>query len=216
MLKQSLKRGMGAGVALTVALAGGVAMAAPGDIAVRVGVAHVSPNDESGEVAGFGAGSEVSVDGATSLGISLTYMAGRNLGVGVLGAWPFKHDIKGAGAIAGAGKVAEVKQLPPTVTLQYHFSPDAAVRPFIGAGFNYTTFFSEKTTGALDGTDMELDDSFGWALEAGLDYSINPDWFLSGQVFYIAIDTTAKVNGADAVDVDIDPWVFMVSAGRRF
>jgi outer membrane protein len=143
-------------------------------------------------------------------------MATDNLGVGVLGAWPFKHDIKGAGALAGAGKIGEVKHLPPTVTLQYHFAPDAAVRPFVGAGFNYTTFFSEKTTGALAGADLKLDDSFGWALEAGVDYSITPDWFVSGQLYYIAIDTTAKVNGAKVVNVDINPWVFMLSGGRRF
>ena len=215
MRKLRGRAGLEVGLAAALAFAGS-AMAAPGDISVRVGAAHVSPNDESGQVAGFPAGSEVSVDSSTSLGISLTYMATENLGVGVLGAWPFKHDIEGAGAIASAGKVAEVKHLPPTFTLQYHFSPDSAVRPFVGAGFNYTTFFSEETTGALAGTDLELDDSFGWALEAGLDYSITPDWFLSGQVYYIAIDTTAKVNGVDAVDVDIDPWVFMLSGGRRF
>lgn len=217
MRKGSCKRGMGAGLAFTLALAlAGTAMAAPGDLAVRLGAAHVNPNDDSGELSGV-AGAEVSVDSATSLGISLTYMAGERIGIGVLGAWPFEHDVKGAGALAGAGKIAEVKHLPPTVTLQYHLAPDASVRPFVGAGLNYTRFFSEETTGPISGASIDLDDSWGWALELGVDADIGQGWFLSGQVWYVAIDTTAMLgDGLGRIDVDIDPWVFMVGAGRRF
>lgn len=211
MGKRSCGWVMGAGLML---VAGGVA-AAPGDLTVRVGAAHVSPNDDSGELSGV-AGAEVGVDGATSLGISLTYMAGERIGVGVLGAWPFEHDIKGRGVLAGAGTVAEAKHLPPTVTLQYHFAPQAEVRPFVGAGFNYTRFFSEKTRG-LGGASIDLDDSWGWALEAGVDVDIADAWALSGQLWYIAIDTTAKLGGGlGDIEVDIDPWVFMLSASRRF
>jgi outer membrane protein len=190
----------------------GAAWAAPGDLTVRVGAAHVAPNDDSSDLDG----AEVSVDGSTSLGISLSYMLGERLGIGVLGAWPFEHDIKGAGTLDGAGTVAKTKHLPPTVTLQYHFAPEASVRPFVGAGINYTKFFSEKTEGALDGVDINLDDSWGWALEAGVDVDIASDWFLSGQIFYIAIDTTAELAGVGNIDVDIDPWVFMASVGRTF
>lgn len=213
MGKCSFGWGMGAGAVLMLAAAG--VAAAPGDLTVRVGVAHVSPNDDSGELSGV-AGAEVGVDGATSLGISFGYMVSERLGVGVLGAWPFEHDIKGKGALAGAGTVAEAKQLPPTVTLQYHFAPQASARPFVGAGINYTRFFSEKTRG-LGGASIDLDDSWGWALEAGIDVDIADAWALSGQLWYIAIDTTAKLGGGlGNIDVDVDPWVFMLSASRRF
>jgi outer membrane protein len=196
-------------------LGGGGAVAAEGDWIVRVGVAHVSPNDDSGELSGV-AGAEVSVDSATSLGITIAWMATDNVGIGVLGAWPFKHDIKGEGALSGAGKIAEVKHLPPTVTLQYHFNPAGAARPFVGAGINYTTFFSEKTHG-LGGASISLDDSWGWAVEAGIDFDLNQDWFASAQLWYIAIDTTATLgDGLGTIDVDIDPWVAMIGAGRRF
>lgn len=205
-------RGLGVGLMMAVACSG-VAWSAPGDLTLRVGAAHVAPNDDSSDLDG----AEVSVDGSTSLGISLSYMLGERLGIGVLGAWPFEHDIKGAGTLDGAGTVAKTKHLPPTVTLQYHFAPEASVRPFVGAGINYTKFFSEKTEGALDGVDINLDDSWGWALEAGVDVDIASDWFLSGQIFYIAIDTTAELaGGAASIDVDINPWVFMASVGRTF
>ncbi len=113
------------------------------------------------------------------------------MNVELLGAWPFKHDINGSGTIAGAGKVAETKQLPPTLVLNYMFNPQSNIRPYIGAGINYTTFFSTKTTGALAGTDMKLDDSWGAAADAGVDVDINKDWFFNASVWYMNITTTA-------------------------
>ena len=71
----------------------------------------------------------------------------------VLAAWPFEHDIETKGALAGTGDAAEVKHLPPTVTLQYHFNTTSRLHPYVGAGINYTNFFSEDTnpSGALAG-----------------------------------------------------------------
>lgn len=71
-------------------------------------------------------------------------MIKENIAIELLAATPFSHDIKGTGALAGVGKVGETKQLPPTLSVQYHFSPKASVRPYVGAGINYTIFFSEK------------------------------------------------------------------------
>ena len=204
-------------VAAGLGLGSGAALAVQqGDILVRVGIAHVAPDADSEPVPGFGAASKVDVDSATSLGLTLTYMATDSLGVGLLAAWPFKHDIEGAGSIAGAGKVAETKHLPPTVTAQWHFAPQSNVRPFVGAGLNYTAFFSEKTTGAIAGTSLKLDDSWGLAAEAGVDVDINDRWFVSGQVWYLDIDTEATINGVASFDVDIDPWVFMIGLGTKF
>ena len=203
-------------IAASLGLASGSVLAVQGDILVRAGIAHVAPDADSDPVPGFGAAAKVDVDSASSLGLTLAYMATDNIGVGLLAAWPFKHDIEGAGSIAGAGKVAETKHLPPTVTLQWHFAPQSNVRPFLGAGVNYTNFFSEETTGALAGTSLKLDDSWGLAAEAGVDVDINDRWFVSGQVWYLDIDTTATVNGVASFDVDIDPWVFMIGLGTKF
>jgi outer membrane protein len=218
MLKQRARHLIGAGLAATMAMASAGALASAGDWLVRVGAVNVSPNDDSGELSGV-AGAEVSVDGDTSLGITVGYMLSDRLAIGVLGALPFKHEIKGEGSIASLGTVAEVEQLPPTVTLQYHFAPDSNVRPYVGAGVNYTTFFSEKTTGDLAAiTDsISLDDSFGLAAEAGVDVDVGENWFVSAQLWYIDIATTAELGaGLGSIDVDINPWVFMIGAGRSF
>lgn len=190
-----------------------------GDILLRVGAAHVAPSGSSDEITGIAAGAEVEADSSTSLGLTLTYMATDQLGVGVLAAWPFSHDIEATGSIAALGKVAETDQLPPTVTLQWYFNPTSNIRPYVGAGINYTNFFSEDTKGALSTHSLKLDDSWGLALEAGVDVDINNDWFVSGQVWYLDIDTEASLTGPTYntnFDVEIDPWVFMVGIGTHF
>jgi outer membrane protein len=208
----------------SLALLGAVAFASPayaieaGDVLVRVGGSLVDPDGSSGEVTGI-PGSGVSVDDNARLSFTIGYMMTDNIAVEVLGALPFKHDIKGEGTLSGLDKIAQTKHLPPTVSLQYHFMPKASVRPYVGAGINYTVFFDEEvTSSALAGTDMSLDDSWGLAAQVGADVDIGPNWFVNADVRYIDIETTATLTGAvnATVDVQIDPWVYTLAVGRRF
>lgn len=194
-----------------------------GDWLVRAGVGHVSPDDSSGEITGV-AGSKVDVDSATNLAVNFTYMVSHNVGVELLGALPFKHDIKSAGTIAALDKIAETKQLPPTLVVLYNFAPTASVRPYAGVGLNYTTFFGEKVTSALKGpglaSDISLDSSTGLAAEVGVDVDVNKDWFFNASVWRMDLDTTATLKGGALdgaeVDVAIDPWAYFVGVGRKF
>lgn len=113
-------------------------------------------------------------------------------------------------------QVGKTKHLPPTLSLQYHFAPQATLRPYVGVGLNYTLFFEEKTQGALAGTKLELDPSFGLAGQVGVDVALNDLWFVNADVRYIDIDSDAKLNGASLNTVNIDPYVIGVSIGRRF
>src|SRR4249919_2378259 len=98
-----------------------------------VGVHQVDPKSDSG-VDGL------DVDSNVRPTITGEYFVADNLGLEVLAALPFEHDID-----VGGAKVGSTKQLPPTVSLQYHFNSAGTVSPFIGAGLNYTIFFSEDT-----------------------------------------------------------------------
>jgi outer membrane protein len=194
-----------------------------GDFIARAGAAGVYPTGKSDGIGGLG---KVEADSAWSLGLSFTYLATDNIGVSLLGAWPFEHDINGeSGALDKLDDpLAETKHLPPTLTLQYHFDlANKKVHPFIGAGVNYTYFFDEEAKGDLDnlGVDVDIDNSWGWALEAGLDYELDNNWLVGAQIFYISIEPEADFKGTPVgnvnnVDVEIDPWVFMVSVGRKF
>ncbi len=100
---------------------------------MRVGAAGVLPDGDGGVVPAAAPG-RVEADDAWSLGLTGTYMATNNIGVGLLAAWPFEHDIEGAGSLASAGTVADTKHLPPTLTLQYHFDTGSNIHPYIRCG----------------------------------------------------------------------------------
>lgn len=238
-------------------LAAAVMAAAPmaqayeaGDFIGRAGVATVDPDSSSSDLnsdaLGVLPGAQVSVDSDTQLGLTVTYMITDQIAIGVLGATPFKHDIEGDGAVlGGAGKLAETKHLPPTITLQFFPMPSSSkFQPYAGLGVNYTNFFEEKTTstltgiydavaqanlgtpaGTIDHTGLELDDSFGLAAEIGMDYMITENVGVNAAIWWADIDTDATINAyaadgsrvdSSTLDVEIDPWVYMVGVSYKF
>ncbi len=186
-----------------------------GDWIGRLGVSHISPDSSSDPVPGI-PGSGVEADSSTSATFNIGYMVTDKLAIDVLAAWPFTHDINGTGTIAGLGKIGETKQLPPTVSLQYHFSPKANFRPYVGVGVNWTHFFDTEAKGALTGASLRLHSSVGIAGQLGADYDLNKDWFMYGDVRYMDINTDASLNGGPEFEVEIDPWIFAVGIGTTF
>jgi outer membrane protein len=197
-----------------------------GDIILRAGAATVDPHEDSSALKLNGAtlGGQATVDSNTQLGLTGTYMLSDNLGVGLLAATPFEHSVgvKGLGGLDG--DLADIKHLPPTLTLQYFpLDKSSRLQPYVGAGLNYTTFFDEDLTSQREAqgfSNLELDDSWGLALEAGVDYMLSDSLLLNASVWYLDIDTTATTDLAGAgqvkVDVDIDPFVYMVGLGYKF
>jgi outer membrane protein len=181
-----------------------LAVAEQGDWLVRVGAHSVNPKSNNHDI--------VEVDSATMLTFNGTYLFRPNWGVELLAALPFSHDIN----LIGGGKVAKTKHLPPTLSLQYHLAPDAAIRPYVGVGVNLTLFFDESTTGALEGTDLSLSNSVGAAFQAGVDFDLNEQWSINIDARYMDIETKAKLDGESLGKVRIDPWAFGVSLGYRF
>jgi outer membrane protein len=204
-LERMMKKITAAVVAtLGLTAAGATFAAEPATWIFRVGAHNVAPKSDNHAV--------VNVDDAQMLTFNLTRMLNERWGVEVLAALPFQHDVN----LNTGGKVADVKHLPPTVSFQYHFAPEAKIRPYVGAGLNVTLFFSEDTTGALSGSDLSLGTSFGPAAQLGVDFDITDTWFLNADVRWMDIDTEAKLDGASLGDVEIDPIVFGLSVGRKF
>ena len=180
-----------------------------GDWLVRVGVGMVDPDSNNGNVGG----ASVDVDSGVSLVFNGTYFFTPNVAFEVLAALPFAHDVD----LEGAGQVAEIKHLPPTFSLQYHFDTGNRFHPYVGAGFNYTIIFDEDTEGALAGTDLELDNSFGFAAQVGADVDINESMFVNFDFRYLDIESDADVSPLGLeFDVPIDPFVYSLTLGWRF
>ena len=198
-----------------------------GDWLVRGRIINVNPNDSSGTLSLNGADTGlkgVKVDSDTVPELDITYMLTPHWGVELILGYS-EHTVKGEKTWAALGDVIDTKVLPPTLTLQYHFRPNADIRPYVGAGVNYTYFFDEKvpSSSALSspGDKVSLESSWGWALQAGVDIAINQDWFINMDVKYLDIDTTASFknvlgNNSAKIDADIDPFVYGIGIGRRF
>jgi len=179
-----------------------------GDITVGVGIAGVFPESNNGVLAGP---TPIDVQNGYSVTITGEYFIADRIGIELLAAWPFAHDIDSGGA-----KIGEVKHLPPTLSLQYHFVNNSKVTPFVGAGINYTTFVEDTAVGALAGNDLDLDDSWGLALHAGLDYEVSNNGALRADVRWINIESDVKLNGADIGKAKINPWIVGVSYVHKF
>lgn len=131
-----------------------------------------------------------------------------------------RHSVDAQGTVAGDIPVGKVSVLPPTLLAQYHFSPDAAIRPYIGAGINYTFFYNEKAEGSIVRR-TDYNDSFGFALQAGVDIAAGKDsnWFYNIDVKKIWLKTDVELNtavGPLRADVKINPWIFGAGIGYRF
>ena len=174
---------------------------------VRIGVHVVDPTSSNGHLAGM----KTSIGSSTRPTFSIEYMATPSWGIDLLAAVPFRHDVSLDGQ-----RAATTKQLPPTLGINYHFMPDTRFSPFVGVGVNYTRFFSTKGVGLLDGTHVKVDNSFGAAAHAGMDFNLAPNWLITADVRWIKISGDVHVNGTNVGTAKVDPLVYGVSVGYRF
>ena len=212
-----------AGVAaVAMALAATPALAEKGDVLIRLRAITVQPQETVGPVLPTFPTSSGRVTNAYAPEIDFTYMLTDHLGVELIAATT-KHCVDGGGSLAAVGRLACTWVLPPTLTLQYHFLPEGKVHPYVGAGVNWTLFYNEKASDALNAaigaTDVNLSNSWGFALQAGIDFDISEKMFLNLDVKYIDMDSTARLTTGAAVNTlkaNINPLVIGVGVGWRF
>jgi len=220
-----------------------LALAAPlahafdaGDIIVRAGAITVAPKASSssvkvdqGPLAGTNLGGKATMDNDTQLGLNFAYMLTNNIGIELLAASPFEHDvnIKGTGLGAANGKLGTLKHLPPTLSVVYYpLDNKSPFQPYVGAGINYTWIYDENLSSEAKSagfSNFKAKNSWGLAFQVGADYMLTDNIMLNAQMRYIDIDTRATVeNDAVApgtrakVDVGVDPFVYMVGLGYKF
>lgn len=153
--------------------------------------------------------------------VDFSYFFSEHWAAELILTYPQEHDLE----FAGVG-IGSVKHLPPTLTLQYHFLPAGTVRPYVGAGLNYTRFSDVKINGLpAVGVDSPIDvdrSSWGVAGQLGVDIQVAANWLLNLDAKYVRIEaqdvriTGGVLAGTKVTDLDVDPWLLSVGIGYRF
>ena len=172
--------------------------AAEGDLLVRVRAITVNPSESSTL--------PLAVDDQVTPEIDFTYFLTNNIAMELILATT-RHDVTLSGASIG-----KISLLPPTLTLQYHFAPDSRFRPYIGAGINYTRFYNVSLVAPLD----LKKNSFGGALQAGVDIDVADNLFINIDVKQAYVKTDVLSAGTKIDTLKVNPMVAGIGLGMRF
>ncbi|PSC02955.1 hypothetical protein SLNSH_21465 [Alsobacter soli] len=193
---------------------------------VRVRALGVIPQESTKDFYVLGTnspGEKVQVSDSVVPELDITYFFTQNIAAElVLGTTPHNLSLRDNAAVLGpAGAkyaVGRAWLLPPTLTLQYHFTNFGAFKPYVGAGVNYTFFYNEDAKGVV--THLSLKDNVGFALQAGFDYMIDKHWGINVDVKKLWLETSGKATVAGVVPVrtkvNLDPWLVGVGVTYRF
>jgi len=192
-----------------------------GNFMVRVLGTVVDPDTDVKSLTANGSAIAGDADVSTQVipALTLTYFMSKNLALELFCCFS-KHNIDAKGPLAGLGEIADTWIFPPVVTLQYHFDSFGPLKPYVGAGVQWIHFFNESTgANGLGARSVDIDDAFGFALQAGLDVSIGDGWYVNADVKKVWINTDATwqtAAGPVVADVDLDPWIISAGVGYRF
>lgn len=174
---------------------------------VRVRAVSIDPADK--DSTGLG----LKLSKKTIPEVDFTYYFTPNWATELILTYPQKHKLSVDGV-----KIGSVKHLPPTLTAQYHFSPEGKIRPYVGVGVNYTRFsgvhFEPAVQAALSPSIKR--NSWGLAAQIGADVMIDRQWSVNFDVKKIKIDTTVYSANTSVGKFKIDPLLLSVGVGYRF
>jgi outer membrane protein len=200
-------------VAAAPAMAQDVRGKQAGDIVLGAGLIGVLPSNGGSTSIG---GTPHASDTVTPQ-LDLTYFLTPNFAVNVIAATS-RHDVT-VRNVPGAGTLdlGRVWALPPTVTFQYHPLPGSRISPYLGVGLNYTVFYGEGGGRPAGINRVDVENAWGYAVNAGVDYEVAPSWMANIDVKRLWLSPDVRVNGgAVRGQADLDPWIVGASVRYRF
>ena len=197
-----------------------------GDWLAKVGVNKITPKVDSGDVSAPALPhTKADVGSDTKPILNVTYMVTDNIAAELDLGVPYKHELVGAGAIEGTGKLGTAEVLPPTAFVQYRFlAPDAMLRPYLGLGLTYAYFQKETGSGQLTAvlntggpaTSFTLDNKFAASFQVGATLAFSPRWFADVAVVKTKLKTTAHYSTGQTQEITLDPLAVSVGLGYKF
>ena len=140
--------------------------------------------------------------------VDVTYFLTPNVAAELILTVPQKQTVYSNGVSIGT-----FKHLPPTLLAQYHFTGLQGYRPYVGVGINYTDISKVSLLGGAVTLDQ---DSWGGALQAGVDIALDRNWSINLDVKKVYIKTRVYSGGANAGTLRLDPVLAGVGIGYRF
>lgn len=214
--------------ALAALTVGSVAQAqVAGSWMVRAGGTILRPNVSSGDLTTPSLPStQIAVSNAAQISGGITYMLTDHFSVDLPVALPFSHDITGANAIGGVGKIGTVKALPATLTLQWRaMEANSLIRPYIGAGLTYAKFFDARGTSTLTAmtggtpnnpTTMSVESKWIPTFQLGVSYALDKKWFVDAHMTYSPLTTRTTLSTGQTIDATLNPTSFSLAVGMVF
>ena len=197
-----------------------------GTFSASIGFTTIAPSVNSGNLSAPSLpNTKVDVNSNSQITGAVNYMVTDHVAIHVPLGFGFKHEISGAGAIAGVGKLVDAKALPMTVIGQYRFfDANATFRPYVGAGVSYVKFYNEKGTGVLTaitnpggpGTGASFESRLAPTLQIGGTYNINEKWYIDASYAKTFLKTRARLTTGQTIDVTLDPNAYSVQVGYKF
>lgn len=207
----------GAAALATTIAAGAAAQDAPrgkqaGDFVIGLGGIGVLPSN--GGNTSIGGKPEASNSGTAQL--DFTYFFVPQVALNLIAATT-QHDVSVKGSALGDVKLGSTWVLPPTLTLQIHPLPGSRISPYAGIGLNYTFFYGYGGSKSAPVSRVRIDSTPAFAMVAGVDYELTPNWLLNLDVKKILLRPDVSVNsGAVTARANLDPWVVGASVRYRF
>lgn len=211
---------------VTAASCGAALAQKAGSISASIGFTQISPSVSSGNLsAPSQPGSKVGLSNNSQLTGAFNYMLTDNINLQIPVGFGYKHDVTGAGAIAGVGKLADTKALPITLLGQYRFmDANAAFRPYIGAGASYVKFYNTNGTGVLTaltnpggpGTGISFESKLAPTIQLGGVFNITDRWYLEASYSKTFLSTRGTLTTGQTIDVKIDPSAYSFQVGYKY
>jgi outer membrane protein len=175
---------------------------------IRARVVNVEPANKSDPIGGAGASDRLEVSNKTIPELDISYFFTSNIAAELILTYPQKHDVTLDG-----NNIGNFKELPSTLTVQYHFNPTGTIRPYVGVGINYTNISSVNL---LSGTGSLEHSSVGGALQAGVDFAVDRNWSINVDIKKVQIRSDVSISGTKVSTVQVDPLLIGVGLGYRF
>lgn len=187
------------------------------DWTVKTGITRYDANSKTNGIAGVGVppGADAKVGDATTVIFVIERRFTPNWSAELVLGVPPRIKARATGTVAFLGDdVLSAKNVAHTFIVNYQFGADGdRLRPYLGAGLNYTTFRGVRSSLAPT---VGLSDSFGLLVQGGVNYALTKQMGLFASIARVDVKSDLVAVGSTVLTSTIDFRPLTYTAGVTF